>query len=138
MEDRFKRKIWDNIEKKYVKNTAMSNDTFIFFDDEWENPEYYSFDDNCSSNRYTIIPCLGLKDKNGKLIYEGNRMLQYDSYGNNTGNTGTVEFNELQARWWIRDDQQNTVDIQEPLCKFRAGFYEIIGDKYENPELIEN
>ena len=136
MENRFRFRVWDTIDKHFVVfPVVMHTGGYIEFPEGgWDSQ---GTDDN-KDGRFVINQCTGLKDKNGKLIYEGNRMLQYDSppvgshYGNSTGNTGIVEYDELQANWWIRDDKQNTELIEEPLCKFRAGFYEVIGDIYKN------
>lgn len=64
----------------------------------------------------TVGQYTGLKDKNGKEIYEGDK----DEFGN------VVEF--VNGSWCLNGDR--------PLCIFINSF-EIAGNIYEQPELIK-
>ena len=61
----------------------------------------------------------GLKDRNGKPIYEGDVLLYHR--GNSSGGRWLVE--------WDNEDLTYTIDLW--------GYPEIIGNKWENPELIK-
>ena len=64
----------------------------------------------------------GLKDKNGKEIYEGDIVVQKYTYGGYT-----------------RSYYKKAVDIHFGHNKnFKGKRYEIIGNIYENPELLNN
>ena len=97
--------------------------------------------DGCGIDNYvTITPevvyqCTGLKEKHGKLIYEGNIIKipnDYGTYGQFAGEKREVYFYEggfrLKPKWnkssrgnWLEDTND----------------FEVIGNIYEPPELLE-
>lgn len=76
-----------------------------------------------------IMLYTGLKDKNGVEIYEGD-ILEFDSdeWGSITGNKWAVEWNDYDGAW-------DTGGGTNSECK---EFKKIIGNIYENPELLES
>ena len=79
--------------------------------------------------RYEYIQFTGLKDKNGKEIYEGD-YVKYN-YG------GRDMFGEIcwdVIAWCVDRDRTGLKDF---MCRDN-GFYEAIGNIYENPELLTN
>ncbi len=69
-----------------------------------------------------LMQCTGLKDKNGKLIYEG------DILRINNKEIQPVEYMECYAQFHI--ERHGVVE------SFFANTYEVIGNIYENPELL--
>lgn len=112
VKDRFKFRFWNTIRNKY-------EDTYC-----------------CSSRGMTldyVVPeqCTGLRDKNGKLIYEGD--IVRCSYGSEYY-VGCVV--------WDYEEIQFSVEVSEELYSFSqhsdSHKIEIIGNIHENSDLIES
>lgn len=82
--------------------------------------------DNCILMQYT-----GLKDDNEKDIYEGDIVIP-TVLGEKQGKW-VVSYSEERARYIIRDIANK--DIEEDIDNFCS--YQVIGNIYENPELLE-
>ena len=59
MSDRFKFRVWDNVEKKYVNGIAINEDGGLC------SPMVRKVED------FTIEQCTGIRDRTGRMIYEG-------------------------------------------------------------------
>ena len=100
---------------------------------------YFVNKDNCMNNKekrefcykpYTLMEYTGLIDKNGVEIYEGDVILIANkSYKNKA----TVEWSVLGVKWVL---VYNDLSVYE-LATWHESVYEVIGNIYENPELIE-
>ena len=82
----------------------------------------------------TICQCTGLKDKNGKLIWENDIMVAHldDAY----------PLNETYIRilWYesgFCSKENGSKDIT-PVDKFDQEHFEVIGNIFDNPELLES
>ncbi|TAN69171.1 DNA-packaging protein [Paraclostridium sordellii 8483] len=114
-------RIWDNEEKTMIEN----KDTYSL---DFRGNVYFSsvmVDDYILGDEgYILMQYTGLKDKNGKEIYEGDILLCCELEIN-----GTVFFNEgcFRAQW------ENCIEDLYENCDV----YEVIGNIYENPELLK-
>jgi len=75
-----------------------------------------------------IMQFTGLHDKNGKEIWEGDivKTLQPDEIG-------TVEYVDIRASFELKIKGQY---YYQPLAKWKKHLLEVIGNIYENPELL--
>ena len=81
----------------------------------------------------TICQCTGLKDKNGKLIWENDIMVAHldDSFPEDATYTRVVWNNN-----GFCTKEQGSEDIS-PLDKFDQEHFEVCGNIFDNPELLE-
>ena len=85
--------------------------------------------------RFELMQYAGLKDKNGVEIYEGD-ILSTDL----SRPYLIVEFRNGAFMYQCHHDGQNYYDFMEPAnerLKFNTKYHEVIGNIYENPELLE-
>ena len=86
--------------------------------------------------RYIILQFTGLNDKNGEEMYDGDIIKctdgadEIDIYDSDTG-LGVVEWNNEYSFWSISKIENGLGDI------LHKGYVEIVGNIYENPELLE-
>lgn len=81
------------------------------------------------SNSYILMQFTGLKDKNGKEIYEGD-IIRYDVI------VGEVRYNSQFCRFEIIHKKPNKI-IQSSFIEFDIYELEIIGNIHSNPELLK-
>lgn len=118
-----KYKVWDKILMCWSKNSHK----WINCGDGVITPD--------SGNRYIFIQFTGLKDKNGEEIYDGD-VIQWDCWDEPI----------LVSFWYgkfvvvyaptCRSEIEGECQTDD-LCTFEKREIEIIGNMYENPELLE-
>lgn len=140
MQDRFRYRVFDNDDKKMHD--------VIFLNYENNSVEWYNDKNKKRAafiEKVPTVQCTGLKDKNGKLIYEGDIVkyfcpAEYCSDGVHkcpecySGENGSVYYDEDLAMYEYRSKSDecpltDNINTEEDL--------EIIGNIYENPELLK-
>lgn len=118
MSDRFKFRIWDNEFKKYRTGLGINNGLVCTYND-----------DTC-----VLEQCTGLKDKNGKLIYEGDIIVKSDvsAIGYSRTRVCKVHWHNDWLSWAITTQYGDTYELSE----FEPKQYEIIGNIHENLDLL--
>lgn len=81
----------------------------------------------------TICQCTGLKDKNSKLIYENDIMVAY--YDEENPEHGTYAMVVWREYGWVT--VENNSDDLCPLDDFTIKHFYVVGNVFDNPELLE-
>lgn len=81
-----------------------------------------------------LMQYTGLKDKNGKEIYEGDIIKYKFPYDKRLKHISPVKFLKTEASFGIKDRYGNEI----PLYTISANnYFEVIGNIYENKNLLE-
>lgn len=102
--------------------------------------EYDCFEDFTEGNGIfevrpdTICQCTGLKDKNGKLIWEND--IVRDEYGNFY--KAFWQNNYYQFSWICVKSDIFLIDTKWDLWSFKSFCIEVIGNIFDNKELLES
>lgn len=118
-------RVWDRVFNEYWTDEQIK-----------ENAGWLLFPNNANINDIGIEKYIGKKDKNDKLIYEGDIIKTIDGNG--------VVYRRQDGCFAIRND--NYIISKDGFCPFdnSISFYsrnkealEIIGNTHNNPELLE-
>ena len=135
MNDRYlyrtKRKNW----RELPKEMWWVEGYYAYFKQNDNHCIYYEVDGFtlvCDIDISTLCACTGLKDKNGKLIWENDIMVAHidDSFPEDATYTRVVWNNN-----GFCTKEQGSEDIL-PLDKFDQEYFEVCGNLFDNPELL--
>lgn len=128
MNDRFKFRIWDEERENmfYLKD----KDDYIEIDCNRELIGYDTAGAWVGGHNCIPMQCTGLKDKNGKLIYEGDivEVIPDKEYA-------VIKWNNESVRFDIRIKNSTSIYRFTTFC---GDELEVIGNIYENPELLNS
>ena len=118
MQDRFKYRAWSKERNRYVTDKDIKD---IFCNTYVKNHDLLELED-CSS--YIVEQCTGLKDKNGKLIYEGDIVEVPVLYN------GIPTGEKQRCEVYYKHGAFNIYAVKSKYLK-------VIGNIHENSELLE-
>lgn len=145
MQDRFKFRIWYGPEKKMMlfnnpalidgKVNSKDNGGLLFRNYDHNIKDVHE----CNPKDFKLMQCTGLKDKNGKLIYEGD-IVNLKNTRLNFEQTHVVMFKNCAFQFSL----PNSMQIDRPLYCWAINYLnhykhidlEVLGNIYENPELL--
>jgi len=127
MEREIKFRVWDK-EKNVITGgdclwLSLYDSTIARITEDCAYTEHYSYED--IGDRFILMQFTGLKDKNGKDIFEGDILTFYDN-----GNVYIVQYDEDNAEFNCGNE------YDKPLAKQCEEGLEVIGNIYENSELL--
>ena len=130
MQDRFRFRVWWKPDYEKPKMLYNAEQTYDFLKGAPEIIPADSFGEVLEDKDFIVMQCTGLKDKNGKLIYEGDivKANYITPIGENKEKICTIKFN--RCAFWIHYDSFASYLANEECA------YEIIGNIYENKDLL--
>lgn len=125
MSRELKFRAWDKVRKKMFYKLAIESGV---------NEINAWFGDRFSAKYWTFMQYTGIKDKNGKEIYEGDvvRQVNYRSDRGVSGRKYVIEWKPFNASFGLRWVNH---DFWLSFNQTRHNV-EVIGNIYENPELV--
>ena len=123
-----KLRAWDKQDER------MSYGVVEYFDDSIN----YRFDHFCTGADEDVefMQSTGIKDKNGVEIYEGDVINYRNSFRNPMTGSGSISINR-DFKIIFKDGEFKTKGFDKRL-KDILSYSEVIGNIYENPELLED
>lgn len=129
-------KIWDKELKCFLDGDTHFCNEISFVIDEWTRsnwtPACFMVDES-SSDRYVLLQYTGLKDKNGKEVYDGDIIINKPvELPKHLHIEGVVQWGLYQ--FWVED-----LKMEEVICDLDECDHglEVIGNIYENKDLLK-
>ena len=145
MQDRFKFRIWNSAEMHYNDFVVTATGYVGKITEEFLGKCVFNQEDLTADKECVLMQCTGLKDKNGKLIYEGDivRSNEYPFMSEEQDNYYAEicwdDESEVFFYYTFKNPKFNDV------CGLSTGNtgnlneyeWEVVGNIYENPELLK-
>lgn len=145
MQDRFKFRVWNKLAKVMTYNVCLGNfelkagetlsNKIDWIGIDYNEPETFICFKDTATEYLELMQCTGLKDKNGKLIFEGDLLKANRTYFTSIGE---IKFglDRNEHLGFFIDWHDKSECIRQDL-QYWLPWVEVIGNIYENPELLE-
>lgn len=128
MNREIKFRCWDSNEKKWLKNFEIH----MYDGESHLHENYYTeLNDDDEPNRYIISQYIGVNDKNGKEIYEGD-IIESSFY------KYEIKYVKLDGGCGCGRQNSPGDGLGFNIPWYEIEKYSIVGNIFENPELIED
>jgi uncharacterized phage protein (TIGR01671 family) len=114
---------WDKKRKEWIPQFQVYQNGSVADDGDW-----------ITSKDLVLTQFTGLKDKNGKEIFEGD-ILQWMS-ALDIPQRMSVEWNTEYGWWWLKSKTPAMNSLGTTMANSRS-LFEVIGNMYESPELLK-
>jgi uncharacterized phage protein (TIGR01671 family) len=118
---RYESFLWDDALRDFIADSNIS----VNADDE-------TIDLGCFSGN-ALEQFTGIKDKNGKMIFEGDIVRFFDL----DGSVYPIGFNTHRAAFEAYDKDRFLGHTGYALSGIRPDYFEVVGNIHENPELLK-
>ncbi|MBW8145033.1 hypothetical protein ICV15_05155 [Streptococcus pseudopneumoniae] len=126
-------RVWDSVEKKFVEHFFITDNGLIC------NMEKPTSDSKLlipiEKSELILMQSTGLKDKNGKEIFEGD-VLEIQDEGEVLGNAKLTWDNE-QAVFMIEAISVDDIAPFHEILSDESYSYRVVGNIYENKEVLD-
>lgn len=137
-EERFRFRVWSEEEKKWCDGLFIDGLGCVGVEWFWDGGGVDCRDNANGNRRFAVEQCTGLRDANGRLIYEGDII---ESFANECESVRNVvewngDFTRFEAVPVPKYEWTNNCGSisKEWLARFER---RIVGNIHENPELLE-
>lgn len=115
------------------KNKEMIDVDSLEIYDELDRDGFYNIYEVLNNPKWEVMQFTGLLDKNGKEIYESD-WVEIKNLGDNYDGKWEIIWQDEYARFWLVN-----LNTREPIKDdvYWWNEFKIIGNKYENPELLK-
>ena len=126
IKDRFKFRAWNKKERIMHYKAEQTYDTFTGSPRIWKQ----SFSDVLDDENYIVEQCTGIKDKNGKFVFEGDVVFI-------NGEKWCVIWSDEDCAFFFSNLKEVYHQPIFPDYYAMASDFEVIGNIHENPELMK-